>query len=60
MRMIADFEGFRSQAYPDPLSGGEPWTIGYGFTSWHGQPLVRGQTISRAEADGQLSAGVEA
>ena len=25
-------EGCRLHAYPDPLSGGEPWTIGYGCT----------------------------
>jgi lysozyme len=25
-------EGLRSEAYPDPLSGGDPWTIGYGHT----------------------------
>lgn len=25
-------EGFRSHAYPDPLSGGEPFTVGYGST----------------------------
>ena len=25
-------EGCRLHAYPDPLSGGEPWTIGYGST----------------------------
>lgn len=25
-------EGLRLQAYPDPLSGGDPWTIGYGHT----------------------------
>jgi lysozyme len=25
-------EGFRSHAYPDPLSGAEPWTVGYGAT----------------------------
>lgn len=25
-------EGLRLSAYPDPLSGGEPWTIGYGHT----------------------------
>lgn len=25
-------EGFRAQAYPDPLSGAEPWTVGYGAT----------------------------
>jgi lysozyme len=25
-------EGLRLDAYPDPLSGGDPWTIGYGHT----------------------------
>ncbi len=25
-------EGLRLAAYPDPLSGGDPWTIGYGHT----------------------------
>lgn len=25
-------EGLRLRAYPDPLSGAEPWTIGYGHT----------------------------
>ena len=25
-------EGRRNQAYPDPLTGGEPWTVGVGFT----------------------------
>src|SRR6185312_6879638 len=33
--LLADLrrdEGLRLRAYPDPLSGGEPWTIGYGHT----------------------------
>jgi GH24 family phage-related lysozyme (muramidase) len=59
-RMIASFEGFRAQAYPDPLSGGEPWTIGYGFTSWQGHPVVPGLSISRREADAALAEGVKA
>ncbi len=25
-------EGFKLRAYPDPLSGGDPWTIGFGHT----------------------------
>jgi len=29
---ISTEEGFRAEAYPDPLSGGAPWTIGYGST----------------------------
>jgi GH24 family phage-related lysozyme (muramidase) len=59
-QMIASFEGFRSQAYPDPLSGGEPWTIGFGFTRWQGQPVPPGLTISRPEADAALAEGVRA
>lgn len=59
-QMIASFEGFRSQAYPDPLSGGEPWTIGFGFTRWQGQPVTPGLTISRPEADAALAEGVRA
>jgi GH24 family phage-related lysozyme (muramidase) len=59
-QMIASFEGFRSQAYPDPLSGGEPWTIGYGFTRWQGQPVTPGLTISHPEADAALAEGVRA
>jgi lysozyme len=26
-------EGLRLKAYPDPLTGGSPWTIGYGHTA---------------------------
>ena len=34
-------EGLRLAAYPDPLSGGDPWTIGYG----HAGPEVTAQTV---------------
>jgi len=54
-RLIRDFEGFADKAYPDPASGGDPWTIGYGFTRVNGKPVVRGQGMSRAEADQLLS-----
>ena len=30
--MIAQFEGFESKPYPDPGTGGKPYTIGYGTT----------------------------
>lgn len=33
-QLIAGFEGFRSKSYPDPASGGEPITIGYGSTHY--------------------------
>lgn len=31
--LIKRFEGYSSKAYPDPATGGEPWTIGYGTTN---------------------------
>jgi GH24 family phage-related lysozyme (muramidase) len=58
VQMIAQFEGFVGHAYPDPASGAEPWTIGYGFTSLDGRPVQPGDTISRAEGDAQLLSGV--
>ena len=48
MRLIAEFEGFVAHAYPDPASGGEPWTIGYGYTTLEGRPVQPGDTISQA------------
>jgi len=30
--LIRKWEGLRLKAYPDPASGGSPWTIGYGHT----------------------------
>ncbi|RJF81642.1 hypothetical protein D3877_16060 [Azospirillum cavernae] len=30
--LVKDAEGLRLTAYPDPASGGAPWTIGYGHT----------------------------
>ncbi|MDE9536590.1 lysozyme [Xenorhabdus bovienii] len=29
---IKSYEGLRLHAYPDPATGAEPWTIGYGHT----------------------------
>lgn len=59
VQLIAQFEGFVDHAYPDPASGGEPWTIGYGFTHLDGRPVQPGDTISKAEADAQLLSGVQ-
>lgn len=52
LEIIKGFEGLGLNAYPDPGTGGEPWTIGYGHTSAAGAPQVyRGLTITRAEAE---------
>lgn len=48
---IKGFEGCRLEAYPDPLSGGEPWTIGYGCT---GPGIGPGVTWTQAQADAAL------
>ena len=52
--LIRSFEGFVDHAYPDPASGGEPWTIGYGFTTLAGQPVRQGDTLSRPQAEMEL------
>lgn len=49
--LIKRFEGCKLTAYPDPATGGDPWTIGVGHTG----PEVRpGMTISQAIADAYL------
>jgi hypothetical protein len=58
--LIRNFEGFVDLAYPDPASGGEPWSIGYGFTSLNGQAVQPGQTISREMANAELQRQAEA
>ncbi|WP_186115432.1 lysozyme [Burkholderia gladioli] len=40
-------------AYPDPASGGDPWTIGYGAT---GAGIAKGVTWTQAQADARLDA----
>ena len=32
LKLTERFEGCRLEAYPDPGTGGDPWTIGYGHT----------------------------
>lgn len=55
-KAIAGHEGVRLKAYPDPATGGEPWTIGVGHTSAAGPPkVVKGMTITAAECDEILS-----
>lgn len=53
--MIRYFEGFSQAAYPDPLSGGEPITIGYGTTQFPcGRPVRMGDVVTRDQAEGYL------
>lgn len=42
------FESLKLKAYPDPATGGKPWTIGYGHT---GTDVYSGLVINEAMAD---------
>lgn len=42
------FEQCRLEAYPDPATGGKPWTIGWGDT---GPDVVPGLVITQQQAD---------
>lgn len=46
--LVKRFEGLRLEAYPDPGTGGHPWTIGFGHT---GPEVKRGLVITPGEAD---------
>lgn len=50
--LIKKFEGCRLESYPDPASGGDPWTIGYGTTRYQdGRQVRKGDKINPVEAD---------
>jgi GH24 family phage-related lysozyme (muramidase) len=52
LKLIKDFEGCHLDAYPDPRSGGAPWTIGYGTTRYSdGRTVSKGDRINAVEAD---------
>jgi lysozyme len=60
---IMAFEGLHKlrpdgkvEAYPDPASGGDPWTIGYGAT---GAGIRRGTVWTKEEAQERLRRDVE-
>jgi lysozyme len=56
LRAIMEHEGVRLTAYPDPGTGGDPWTIGVGHT---GPEVVHGMTITREEAMSLLAQDVK-
>ena len=48
--LIKSFESLRLTAYPDPGTGAEPWTIGYGHTG----DVSEGDTCTEDEANQYL------
>lgn len=50
--LVQHFESRELTAYPDPDTGGEPWTIGWGNTTYaSGKPVRPGDTITQQMAD---------
>lgn len=47
LEIIKEFEGLSLKAYPDPATGGRPWTIGYGHT----EGVTPSDTCTQEEAD---------
>lgn len=67
--LIKQFEGChrkradgRFEAYPDPGTGGEPWTIGWGATGWdtfNQRPIGRGTIWTQEQCDERLKSDLE-
>jgi len=56
LHLTEGFEGCRLIAYPDPGTGGDPWTIGYGHT---GPDVHPGMTITLEQAEDLLAQDVK-
>lgn len=53
--LIKEFESLELSAYPDPGTGGEPYTIGWGTTVYpSGDEVMLGDTITKEEAEEYL------
>lgn len=60
IELIKEFEGCHLNAYPDPLTGGLPITIGWGSTKdFNGQPFKIGKRITQEYADRLLVFDIE-
>jgi GH24 family phage-related lysozyme (muramidase) len=51
LAIVREFEGCRLSSYPDPGTGGEPWTIGWGST---GPGIGPGTKWTQQQADDRL------
>lgn len=51
IKLIKSFEQCRLKAYPDPGTGGKPWTIGWGSTGAH---ITKDTVWTQQEADDQF------
>lgn len=53
--LVRKWEGCRLTAYPDPATGGAPYTIGFGAT---GPDIHKGVTWTQQQADERMAADV--
>lgn len=59
LALIKSFEGCSLEAYPDPATGGAPWTIGFGWThDVDGVPVQPGMVITMRKAEELLRQGI--
>lgn len=63
IKLVQDFEGCAKKskdglfdAYPDPGTGGDPWTIGWGST---GKDIAKGARWTQQQCDDRLSGDLE-
>ena len=56
LHLTESFEGLSLVSYPDPATGGEPWTIAYGHT---GPDVHPGMTITQEQAEEFLMQDVQ-
>jgi len=52
IQVLHHYEGCELEAYPDPATGGDPWTIGWGNT---GPDVKPGLCITQDEADAMFT-----
>jgi lysozyme len=57
LHLTEQFEGLALKAYPDPGTGGAPWTIGYGHT---GADVHPGLTWTQQQAEAALQRDIGA
>jgi lysozyme len=51
INIIKKYEGYSERAYPDPLTGGEPYTLGYGSQYYPDGTIVKkGQCCTKQKA----------
>lgn len=56
LKLTEQFEGCKLASYPDPATGGDPWTIGYGHT---GADVTPGMTCTQNQAEAWLMQDIQ-